>query len=105
MAAFDPKAEAPELQSARVHGFMAQIGWGSNQESVHIPTRSDAQLRRIATSRPAERIPPRMPNFTADQIHTLIAALPSHVAKRKRTVLRLMLDEWGRIDLEEHLKR
>src|SRR5262249_43926102 len=46
-----------------------------------------------------------MPNFTADEIHTLIAGLPSHVAKRKRTVLRLMLDEWGRIDLEEHLKR
>jgi len=46
-----------------------------------------------------------MPSFTADQIHTLIAALPSHIAKRKRTVLRLMLDEWGRIDLEEHLKR
>jgi len=46
-----------------------------------------------------------MPRFTADQIHTLIGALPSHVAKRKRTVLRLMIEEWGRIDLEEHLKR
>lgn len=44
-------------------------------------------------------------NFTAEQIASMMAALSGVNHERKRALLPRMLEEWGRVDLEEHLTR
>jgi hypothetical protein len=43
--------------------------------------------------------------FTADHLKQLTAALPGGADRHKECLLRLILAEWGRIDLEGHLSR
>jgi hypothetical protein len=44
-------------------------------------------------------------NFTTDQIDQLMAALPGCTDERKQTLVPMILAEWGRIDVEEHLSQ
>jgi len=43
--------------------------------------------------------------FTADQLATMVGAFSGLMDDRVRTTLPLILEEWGRVDLSEHLAR
>ena len=43
--------------------------------------------------------------FTSEQIDALVTALPGCVDPHRRALLPQILQEWGRTDLDEHLKR
>jgi hypothetical protein len=44
-------------------------------------------------------------DFTTDQIKQVMAALPGCTDEWKRQLIPMILGEWGRIDVEEHLNR
>jgi hypothetical protein len=43
--------------------------------------------------------------FTNEQVDVLASALPGCANPHRRELLPLVLEEWGRTDLEEHLER